>query len=155
MDTAHIKDLSVDTIKIKDGAVSANGGAVRPGTITVYTTPGLICSCSVTTVSGQSVFVHATGEACAGALSGSWHKPTYVALYRGSTQLVKLVGSGFLASSLPFSDLFPFAISWVDSPGAGTYTYALRAWCEYPSGSAVSDIPKVSNCALSVFQFKK
>lgn len=155
IDTAHIKDLSVDTINIKNGAVSANGGAIRPGTVTVYPSPGVICSCSVTVVSGQSVFVHATGEACAGALSGIWHKPTHVALYRQSTQMVKLIGSGYLSYQLPFSDMLPFAISWVDSPGAGTYTYALRAFCEYDSNYPPNSIPKVGNCALSVFQFKK
>jgi uncharacterized protein YjbI with pentapeptide repeats len=155
IETAHIKDLSVDTIKIKDGACSANAGAVRSGTATVYNFPTLICSCSVTTVAEQSVFLHGTGESCAGTRTDVWHKPTYVALYRQSTQLVKLVGSGWYIGQLPFNDMLAFAISWIDSPGAGTFTYALRAWCEYDSNYPPNYIPKVGNCALSVFQFKK
>jgi hypothetical protein len=118
----------VTGIKISDvgkvsfpAATAQNYGVSNATAITVNTTtPTTICSITITT-SGKPVLLVATGDGNP-LQAGGWQN---LRLYRDGTAIGKLIisenGGGNSANC-------PFALTTIDSPSAGTYTYNVKAW---------------------------
>ncbi len=84
------------------------------------TTPTTIASCSITTT-GKAVLLVGTGDANPNQ-AGGWQR---VRIYRDETALGKFIINENVGGT---SANCPFAVCFIDTPGAGTYTYSLRAW---------------------------
>jgi hypothetical protein len=118
----------VTGIKISDvgkvsfpAATAQNYGVSNATAITVNTTtPTTICSITITT-SGKPVLLVATGDGNP-LQAGGWQN---LRLFRDGTAIGKLIisenGGGNSANC-------PFALTTIDSPSAGTYTYNVKAW---------------------------
>jgi len=102
-------------------ASNAQYGVSSATAITVNTTtPTTICSTSIT-VSSRPILIIATGDQNPNQ-NGGFHA---LRLYRDSTAIGKLIyneNEGFTSKNCPF------AISTIDEPTAGTYTYSLKAY---------------------------
>jgi hypothetical protein len=110
------------------GATGDTGPAGTPGAMNYAQTqasrqagvdsPGsTIVSLSITT-NGYPVKVDVTGDV-ENTAAGGWTK---IALYRGSTQ----VGQAVHTEGSAGSENNPYALTVIDTPSAGTYTYALK-----------------------------
>ena len=118
----------VTGIKISDvgrvsfpAAVAQNYGVSNATAITVNTTtPTTICSVTITT-NGKPVLLVATGDGNP-LQAGGWQN---LRLYRDGTAIGKLIisenGGGSSANC-------PFALTHIDNPSAGTYTFTVKAW---------------------------
>jgi hypothetical protein len=84
------------------------------------TTPTTIASCSITT-NGRPVFLNATGDMNPLGTGANWN---IIQFYRGETQ----IGKRIIGESTGASVNIPWALTTIDSPTAGTYTYTVRAW---------------------------
>jgi len=80
-------------------------------------TSGTIVSASITTT-GKAVQVMVTGDV-ENTQAGAWTK---IALFRDSTQ----VGNAIHTEGSAGSENNPYALTVIDTPAAGTYTYALK-----------------------------
>jgi hypothetical protein len=101
-------------------SINANWSMSNATSVTVNTTtPTTIASCSITT-SGRPVLIIGTGDANPAA-AGDWN---YIAIYRGESQIGKLI----INQTSGASHNNPFGITTIDSPAAGTYTYSLRGY---------------------------
>jgi len=108
------------------GSISGAGGdaqySVSSATaVTVNTsTPTAICSTSIT-VTDRPILLVATGDANPNQ-SGGWQ---YYQIYRDSTAIGKKIinenGGGT-------SKNCPWALTHIDAPSAGTYTYTVKAY---------------------------
>lgn len=95
--------------------VQSNSNAVTVNS----TTPTTIASVSITT-KGGSVLLLGHGDMNP-TTGGDWN---YYTFYRDSTQIGKIqIGQTSAASSN-----LPFALHYVDTPAAGTYTYSIKAY---------------------------
>jgi hypothetical protein len=83
----------------------------------VTTNGSTIVSASITTT-GKAVQVMVTGDV-ENTAAGGWTK---IALYRDSTQ----VGNAIHTEGSAASENNPYALTVIDTPAAGTYTYALK-----------------------------
>jgi hypothetical protein len=84
------------------------------------TTPTTIISLSITT-RGNPVYLCATGDMNPTTAPPNWN---WMKLYRDSTA----IGQTMICESTGNSVNNPFALTFIDSPAAGTYTYSVRAW---------------------------
>ena len=101
-------------------SVSTNYQISNATAVTVNTsTPTTIASVTITTV-GKPVFLIGTGDANP-TTAGDWN---YIALYRDSTQVGKLIINQ--TSGASYNN--PWAITHIDAPAAGTYTYTIKAY---------------------------
>jgi hypothetical protein len=82
-------------------------------------TPTTIASLTITT-NGRPVFLVATGDANP-VSAGDWN---YIALYRGSTRVGKLIINQ--TSGPSYNN--PWALTHIDVPSSGTYTYTVKAY---------------------------
>jgi hypothetical protein len=88
--------------------------------VTVNTaTPTTIASCSITTT-GKAVILVGTGDGNPNQ-AGGWH---YLQLYRDSTAIGKYVINENAGGN---SANCPFAVCFIETPSAGTYTYSIKA----------------------------
>jgi hypothetical protein len=98
----------------------ANYSVSNATAITVNTTtPTTIASINITT-NGRPVLLFGTGDANP-AVAGNWH---YIALYRDSTQVGKLIINQ--TSGASYNN--PWAVSHIDTPSSGTYNYTIKAY---------------------------
>jgi hypothetical protein len=89
--------------------------------ITVNTaTPTTIASCTITT-SGKPILLVSTGDGNPNQ-AGGWQR---LRLYRDETAIGKQVINENAGGN---SANCPFALCFIDTPSAGTYTYTTRAW---------------------------
>jgi hypothetical protein len=84
------------------------------------TTPTTIASITMTT-NGRPVFLNATGDMNPTAAPPAWN---YIQLYRNSTAIGKLI----IIEASALSNNQGFAITHIDVPSAGTYTYTVKAY---------------------------
>jgi hypothetical protein len=102
-------------------AVAQNYGVSNATAVTVNTsTPTTIASVTITT-NGKPVLLVASGDGNPDQ-AGGWHN---LRLYRDSTPVGKLIISENAGGS---SANCPFALTHIDTPSAGTYTYTVKAW---------------------------
>jgi hypothetical protein len=102
--------------------VSKSGANYQMSNATATTvssaTPTTIASLTITT-NGRPVFLVATGDANP-ASAGDWH---YIALYRDATRVGKLI----INQTSGASHNNPWALTHIDIPSSGTYTYTVKA----------------------------
>jgi hypothetical protein len=106
---------------LKSTSTSMANSVSNATAITVNTgTPTAIASCSITTT-GKSVLLVGTGDGNPNQ-AGGWQR---LRLYRGETAIGKQIISENPGGN---SANCPFAVCFIDTPSAGTYTYSIRAW---------------------------
>jgi hypothetical protein len=106
---------------LKSTSTSMANSVSNATAITVNTsTPTAIASCSITTT-GKSVLLVGTGDGNPNQ-AGGWQR---LRLYRGETAIGKQVINENAGGT---SANCPFAVCFIDTPSAGTYTYSIRAW---------------------------
>jgi hypothetical protein len=99
------------------GAATEMNYAQTKATRQANVTSGTIVSASITTT-GKAVQVMVTGDV-ENTQAGAWTK---IALFRDSTQ----VGNAVHTEGSAGSENNPYALTVIDAPPAGTYTYALK-----------------------------
>jgi hypothetical protein len=111
-----------DTGRVSFPAATAQSYGVSNATaVTVNTaTPTTIASVTITTT-GKPVLLVASGDGNPNQ-AGGWHN---LRLYRDSTPIGKLIISENAGGD---SANCPFALTHIDTPSAGTYTYTVKAW---------------------------
>lgn len=120
--TGNVTGGNVLATGVLRSTLTSMANAVSNATaITVNTaTPTTIASCTLTTT-GKNVFIVSTGDANPNQ-TGGWN---FVALYRDSTQVGKIIINENAGGS---SKNCPFAVCFIDTPSAGTYTYTTKAY---------------------------
>lgn len=109
VDGKYISGVQSLTTSVSDAtAVTVNTG-----------TPTTIASCSITTT-GKAVILVGTGDGNPNQ-SGGWH---YLQFYRDSTAIGKFIISENAGGT---SANCPFALCFIETPSAGTYTYTIKA----------------------------
>jgi hypothetical protein len=111
--------LRVDGKYISGGQTLTNSVSNATAVTVNTTTPTTIASCSITT-GGKPVLLVGTGDGNPNQ-SGGWH---ILQIYRDATAVGKLVINENAGGS---SANCPFALCFIDAPGAGTYTYTIKA----------------------------
>jgi len=107
-------------------SVALNYSVSNATAITVNTgTPTTIASCSITTI-GKAVLLVGAGDGNPNQ-SGGWHRLRF---YRNESEIGKQIIN---ENAGGHSKNCPFALCFIDTPSAGTYTYSIRAW--HGSGS--------------------
>jgi hypothetical protein len=105
--------------KLRSSATSQNYAVSSATAVTVSSaTPTTIASVTITTT-GKPVLLIGTGD-CNPNAGGDWN---YIGIYRDSTRVGKLIINQ--TSGASYNN--PFGITHIDTPGAGTYTYTLKA----------------------------
>jgi len=100
-------------------SVASNVSAATAVTVST-TTPTIIVSTQLTT-SGRKVLLVATGDGNPNQ-TGGWHR---LQIYRNETAIGKWIINENSGGS---SANCPWALTTLDQPVAGTYTYSVRAW---------------------------
>lgn len=99
---------------------SANWAISNGNAVTVNsTTPTVIASLSITT-RGNPIFLCGTGDMNPQG-AATWN---YIRIFRDSTPIGKFI----ICESTANSVNNPFALTHIDTPSAGTYTYTIRAY---------------------------
>ncbi len=104
---------------LRSSSTSQKYGVSSATAVTVSTaTPTTIASVTITTT-GKPVLLIGSGD-CNPNAAGDWN---YIAIYRDSTRVGKFIINQ--TSGASYNN--PFGITHIDTPGAGTYTYTLKA----------------------------
>lgn len=164
--TAKIDDLAVTTQKINDGAITQAKRAALGHQISSSSGDVSITATSLTDVTNMSVSITTTGRpvfitliadgststpaSMFGADPGSSTTATALfAFVRGSTQLTAI---GVIGDSVNSTRIPPGALSHVDVPSAGTYTYKLQCRRGGVSGADTTTTARVVNCKLFAYE---
>lgn len=129
-DAAGLGDGLVSTPKIAPEAVTASDSpALTAGSIDCRSVSAVtVQTKSVTVADGEAVdllgFCSLSGLAEGAGTTGEVVSAGYVALYRDATLLLEIPAQ-FLVRNVSISS--PGVVPWSDEPGAGTYSYTLRA----------------------------
>jgi hypothetical protein len=102
----------------KSGANYAISNAVATTISTA--TPTTIASITMTT-NGRPVFLNSTGDMNPISAQPTWN---YLQLYRDSTPIGKFI----IIEATSNSNNQGYALTHIDTPSAGTYTYTVKAW---------------------------
>lgn len=113
-------NLRVDGKYISGEQTLANSVSNATAVTVNTTTPTTIASCSITTI-GKPILLVGTGDGNPNQ-SGGWQRLRF---YRGETAIGKQIINENAGGN---SANCPFALCFIDAPGAGTYTYSIRAW---------------------------
>lgn len=148
---AYIDDLAVDTLKVAEGAISAQYGASSTTTISTTSTSyvdALPLSITVPTAAAIGLpspppvvvggFIRCNGQPESGENIGSW--PT-VRLVRNTTQ----IGEGVVLDRNPDG----YAFTFKDDPGAGVHIYNIQYKQNGEVGAAVSSTSRGLTLELS------
>jgi dipeptidyl aminopeptidase/acylaminoacyl peptidase len=115
---SYLSQSSASNIYVKRSGANyaiSNGPAVTVNSAT----PTTIASITITTT-GRPVLLIGTGDANPNT-AGDWN---WIAIYRDSTQVGKVIINQTSGGS--YNN--PFAVSHIDAPSQGTYTYTIKAY---------------------------
>jgi hypothetical protein len=116
--TSYLSQSSASNVYVRRSGANyaiSNGPAVTVNSAT----PTTIASITITTT-GRPVLLIGTGDANPNT-AGDWN---WIAIYRDSTQVGKVIINQTSGGS--YNN--PFAVSHIDAPSQGTYTYTIKAY---------------------------
>lgn len=133
---AKIGNAAVDTLQVAGNAVTVPSSAFTGGSTTLTGSYADVQSISVTTT-GQPVSISFSCAALA-QFASSFQGVAYFKLFRGTTELFSVDGSGIaiawgILSTVNESSYGAVSFSFKESPAAGTYTYKVQAYAAYGS----------------------